>query len=194
MSKFVTNRIDLGQRVAGFTCYESATKEFLELTPKQVKNLIAGEGIHGLKLEKNEIALDQEGFNMKNLMVKSGIGNFHAMNPVDSMVNTMYSVVKVILSKEGKTYEIVSNKAARTLISEERLKVMMEFTSIAGVVLDGSKAIQVCSGVEFEDTTPKEESKPKIEVKQVDVAPQAEVKQVESALPKNEPKGKDVKK
>jgi hypothetical protein len=77
----------------------------------------------------------------------------------------------------------VSNKAARTLISEERLKVMMEFTSIAGVTLDGSKAIQVCSGVEFEDTTPKEEPKPKIEVKQV-----------ESALPKNEPKGKDAKK
>lgn len=197
MSKFVTNRIDLGQRVAGFTCYESSTKEFLELTPKQIKNLIASAGIRGLGLENDEIVLDQEGFNMKNLMVRSGIGNFHAMYPVDSMINTMYSVVKVVRNKDGVSYEIVSNKAARALISEERLKAMMAFTNVAGVYLDKHQAVVDCNGVEFEDLTPKEEPKP-TETPADAEKPKVEVMQVESALPKvepkPEPKNKEVKK
>jgi hypothetical protein len=197
MSKFVTNRIDLGQRVAGFTCYESSTKEFLELTPKQAKNLIASAGIRGLRLENDEIVLDQEGFNMKNLMVRSGIGNFHAMYPVDSMINTMYSVVKVVRNTDGIFYEIVSNKAARTLISEERLKAIMAFTNVAGVYTDEHQAVAICNGVEFEDLTPKEE--PKSTQKPVDAEKsKVEVKHVESALPKVESKleskDKEVKK
>lgn len=151
MALFVVNQINLGKRVGGYTCYDSKSKEFNEYTPKEVKNLIKSGGVYGLKLEGDEIALDRAGFHTENLMVKSGIGNYKPLNPAGNLVNTFYAVVKVIHSKDGIHYEVVSDKAARIELTEERLKIFLEFGCVSGVYFGENKAIKTCTGVEVEN-------------------------------------------
>lgn len=151
--KTVVCRLDLGMtRVAGYTLYSEITKEFQEITPKEVKDLITHGQVNGLKLIEGQIELDTECFNTRNLMVKSAVGKYRPMYNTDSIINSMYAVVRVIENDndDGKVYEIVSNKCARVKVTPERLKMLMEIGYVAGVrLLNGQ--IEVCKGVTIED-------------------------------------------
>lgn len=145
-------RIDLGvTRIAGYTLYDETTREFQETTPKEVKALILADQVNGLKLADGEIALDDEGFNMQNMMIKSAVGKYRMLCPVNnSLVNCTYAVVRMLKTDNGPVYETVSNKCARVKVPPERLKMMMEIGYVAGARLaDGD--IQLCSGVTVED-------------------------------------------
>ncbi|NFN49274.1 hypothetical protein FDB52_12095 [Clostridium botulinum] len=150
MKKTVVNRIDLGNtRIAGYTLYDEISKEFQETTPKQIKILIKNDVLNGLKLVNDEIKLDTEGFNMCNLMIKSGIGNYRKLYEDNKIINCMYSVVRVLKTDTNIFYEIVSNKCSRTKVTTERLKMLIEMGYVAGVRLIKDK-IEVCNGVTIE--------------------------------------------
>lgn len=150
--KTLANRIDLGMtRIAGYTLFDEATKEFQELTPKEVKELVKQGQVNGLKLANDEIEPDSEGFNVKNLMVKSACGKFRPLYPTTSMVNCMYSVVRVIETDNGRIYETISNKSARVKVTPERLKILMEVAYVAGVTMRENGEIKICNGVTIQD-------------------------------------------
>ena len=80
MCKFVATREDLGNRLVGFTLYESRSKEFIGMTEKAIITAIKnGEVINGFKLVEEKLELDNEGFHQTNLMAHSGINNYNAV-------------------------------------------------------------------------------------------------------------------
>lgn len=156
--KTLLNRIDLGvTRIAGYSLFCSETREIQETTPKEVKNLVNQGQVNGLKLINGKIELDTDGFNMRNLKIKSAVGKFRTLYPADNMMN-MYAVVRVIETDDGSTlYETISNKSARVKISHERLNMMIEMGYyVAGVRIVEGK-IKVCDGVTIQDKRSKGE-------------------------------------
>ena len=153
--KTVICRIDLGMtRIAGYTLYDSDSKEFQETTPGEVKKLVSRGEVNGLKLVDGQIGLDTEGFNTRNLMVKSGVGKYRPLYPTSSIVNCMYAVVRVInVNDEFDIYEIISNKCGRRDIYYSELKILMKMGNVSGVRLDANGDIEVCQGVKIEDNT-----------------------------------------
>lgn len=156
--KTVIGRIDLGQtRTAGYTIYDEATKEFQEKTPKEVIMLIKNNELNGLKLVNNKIELDTDGFNMKNLMIKSGVGKFRKMYEEDTIINCMYAIVRVIRYDDDNVYEIINNRCARIKINENRVKMLYEIGYVAGIRLVKNR-IDICKGVTIEDRRNKKRS------------------------------------
>ena len=149
MSKFVTSQLNMGKRVMGYSVYVSESKDFIECSSKQVKDIFnSGDGIYGLKVDNGEIELDAAGFHMNNLMVKTGLGTYKPLK-MDSelMVTTLYCLVRIIKGKTEISYELVSSKCGRIEVTEQKLKSMLEFTNVAGVYMDGDKLV-ICDGVE----------------------------------------------
>ena len=157
--KTVVNRIDLGiTRIAGYNLFCSETREFQETTPREVKALVNQGQVNGLKLLNGEvIELDTDGFNMRNLKIKSAVGKFRTLYPADNMMN-MFAVVRVIETDDGcRLYEIISNKCARVKITHERLNRMIEMGYyVAGVRMVEGK-IKVCDGVTIQNKRSKGE-------------------------------------
>lgn len=159
--KTVSNRLDLGvTRNVGFTLFDEISREFQETTIGEVKKLVKLKQVNGLVMLANgEIELDREGFNMKNLMVKSAVGRYRKLYTSDSVVvSCMYAVVRVIVTDNGKLYETISNKCARVKITPERLKMLMEMGYVAGVRMGGG-GIEICKGVTIVDRRSKNEHK-----------------------------------
>lgn len=169
-------RLDLGfTRVAGFTVYNAANKDFDETTPKDVKDLIKQVGVNGLRLNKDgDIELDTEGFNMHNLMVKSACGKYRTLYPTTSIVNCMYAVVRLIETDNGRLYEVINNKCGRVKITPDRLKILIEVGCVAGVKMGADGEIEICTGVIIEDKRTK--------VEQFESITQTEVKEPEQNL------------
>ena len=150
--KTVISRIDLGMtRIAGYTIYNSETFEFLEKTPKETKELIKKGEVNGLKLINGEIEMDKEEFNQRNLMIKTGVGKFRPLYENDSLVNCMYAVIRDIIYDDREVFEIINNRCARTEVSKEKLKVLMEIGYVAGVRFKDKNKIEPCRGVIIED-------------------------------------------
>ncbi len=155
MCMYLTNANYLGQRLIGYEFYESKTKGFIGLSEKQVTEKIRnGERIYGFKVKsdaeggKEVLELDEEGFNMTNLQVKSGVNNLTWLKESDSDMNIGLIVVSVSGDKK-KSYETVNARHARMEYSEERLKMMIELgIPVAGVKLEKNKLV-TCEGVEI---------------------------------------------
>lgn len=144
-------RLDLGQtRVAGFTLFDPKSKEFRECTPKEVKQLILAGQVNGLKLCEDEIVLDSDGFNMRNLKIKSGVGNYRNMFPCEHGDGKLYAVVRLIDTDDGRLFEVVDNKCARVKMDAAKLMMLAAFSSVAGVRVHDGK-IELCDGVIYED-------------------------------------------
>lgn len=149
MSKFVVCQLNMGKRIMGYSVYVSESKDFVECSPKMVKDIFSsGECIYGLKIENGQIELDTTGFHMKNLMVKTGLETYRPLkSDSEIMVNNLYCLVRIIRSKSTVSYELVSSKCGRIEVTEKKLKSMLEFTSVAGAYLDSDK-LAICDGVE----------------------------------------------
>ncbi len=144
-------RLDLGQtRVAGFTLFDPKSKEFRECTPKEVRQLILAGQVNGLKLCEDEIVLDSDGFNMRNLKIKSGVGNYRNMFPCEHGEGKFYAVVRLIDTDGGRLFEVVDNKCARVKMDAAKLMMLAAFSSVAGVRVHDGK-IELCDGVIYED-------------------------------------------
>lgn len=152
--KYLVNREDLGKRVTGYICYNAETKEFTGLTEKQIKDAISnGSSVYGLILNaEGNLEVDKDGFKTTNYMVRSGINNLSPAFETDLAVNVFYVVVAVIKSKTGAMYEVVSSRYGRTEITEQRLKLLIEFGAIQGGVYLEKNKIVTCEGVQIIDS------------------------------------------
>ena len=152
--KTVAGRIDLGlSRVAGYTVFDSDTLEFLEFTPKEVKQLITDEGVNGLTVtQTGDIVLDNR-WNLNNLKVKSGVGNYRNSNTDIEKKGTVYSVVRAInLSENERVYEVINNRCARIIFKEKHLLELCQLACVGGIKIDEeTKKIVICEGVIIED-------------------------------------------
>lgn len=156
MSKFGICALSLGYtRTAGLTVYDSGTREFIEMKPKDAKRLIEAGMLHGVKYdgtkEKDFFVPDPE-FNMQDLLIKSGVGNYRSMlHEVPGMpAMTAYVLVRVLETNVGPIYEIVNNRCQRVKLTEEQLRGLHNIGNIGGVFITDDE-IRVCEGVVIEN-------------------------------------------
>ncbi len=102
--KTVVCRLDLGfTRIAGYILYDSDKMEFQEMTPKMAENLVRMNCVNGLVFDKDgELVPDREGWNLGNIKIKSGVGNFRDFNTVEPRGEKVYSVVRALRLNDDK--------------------------------------------------------------------------------------------
>ena len=138
--KTVICRLDLGYtRIAGYTLYDDVTEEFHETTPREVKELIKKDQVNGLKLVNDEIVLDVEGFNQRNLMIKTAVGKYRPLNDVDSLVTRMYAILDVVDNGGELMYEVITNYCGRKLMTEEFIRTLNSIGYVAGAIITDEK-------------------------------------------------------
>ncbi len=138
--KTVICRLDLGYtRIAGYTLYDDVTEEFHETTPREVKELIKKDQVNGLKLVNDEIVLDTEGFNQRNLMIKSAVGKYRPLHETDSLVTRMYAVLDVVDNGGELMYEVITNYCGRKLMTEEFVRTLSSIGYVAGAIITDEK-------------------------------------------------------
>lgn len=143
--KTVICRLDLGYtRVAGYTLYDDVTEEFHETTPREVKELIKNNQVNGLRLVDDEIVLDTEGFNQRNLMIKTAVGKYRPLYNTDSLVNRMYTVLDVVDCGGILMYEVITNYCGRKLMTEEFIRTLSSIGYVAGAIITDTE-INLCN-------------------------------------------------
>ena len=147
-------------RNSGAVLYNSSTREFLDVTPAEVRRLIDRGQVKGI-LWKNgddgpEFFCDKEGFNQQNIPVRTANKFRPYLNDVPGApINSMYTVVRVLdTDYRGRLYEIVSNKCARVKVDENHLRELSKITNVAGVWITDGEDIRVCNDVMYEDRRP----------------------------------------
>lgn len=155
MKKTVVCQMTLGRtRVSGYTLYNPDSLAFEEFTPLEVKRLIRTEGVNGLVLTKaGEIELDAEGFNQRNLPVKSGVGKFRLLREgIDTATTPYYALTKVADTPDGLVYELVNNISARLPVKEKLVRALYTLNRLSGCwINDATGMIRFADGVEFID-------------------------------------------
>ena len=153
MCMYLTNANYLGTRLIGYEAYESKTRGFVGFSEKQaIDRLGHGDRIYGFRIKEDEtgkeiLELDEEGFNMTNLQVKSGVNNLGWLKEMDGDMNIGLIVVSVTGDRK-KMYETVNARHARVAYDEGRIRMMMELgIPVAGVRLEKNKIV-ACEGVE----------------------------------------------
>lgn len=152
--RFVTLRLDLGQtRVAGWVLFNAASEhyEFEEVTPKETLRLVRAGMVNGLKIVDGELLPDAEGFEQRNIKIKSGVGNYRNMVETGKQGDKTYSVIRKVSHDDEDEYAIITSKCGRFEIDEEGLRMLMRFSDVAGVRLSETGEILTCQGVDVVD-------------------------------------------
>ena len=119
MCLFLVDAMYLGNRLIGYEVYESKSMGFIGMTEKQIiDKLSRDEKVYGFWLQndveaaKEVLELDEEGFSMKNLQVKSGVNTLTWLRESENNdINISLIVVKVINEKNKKpVYEQPKDK------------------------------------------------------------------------------------
>ena len=143
----------LGKRREGWCVYLEKSRDFTFWSDKQVKaRLAAGEVVNGLTTsESGEVVMD-ESFTTA-LLSKTGLANFAPICESEdgSLANKYYAVVRVIRSKAGTMYELVTNRCGLSLVDEAKLKAMASLIEIGGVQLDAKGRVVLHKGVTVDD-------------------------------------------
>ena len=158
MCMYLVDAMYLGNRLIGYEVYESKSMGFMGMTEKQILDKLSrNEKVYGFRIKndveavKEVLELDEEGFNMENLQVKSGVNTLAWLKENENNdINIGLIVVKVINEKNKKpVYETVNARHARVIYEESKLKMLIELgTMVAGVKLEKNKIVP-CEGVEI---------------------------------------------
>ena len=153
--KTVACRIDLGYtRIAGYTLFDLETLEFQETTPKEVVDLMKSGKVNGLTFDdKGEIVPDIERWNLNDMMIKSGVGNYRHLHSEGTKGSTIYSVVRAIdIDGVGRFYEVINNRCSRIVFKEEQLIFLSQLALVGGIkVNQETEEIELCEGVKVEN-------------------------------------------
>ena len=158
MCMYLVDAMYLGNRLIGYEVYESKSMGFMGMTEKQILDKLSrNEKVYGFRIKndveaaKEVLELDEEGFNMKNLQVKSGVNTLAWLKENEyNDINIGLIVVKIINEKNKKpVYETVNARHARITYEESKLKMLIELGAmVAGVKLEKNKLV-ACEGVEI---------------------------------------------
>lgn len=152
--KTVACRIDLGYtRIAGYTLYDTESLEFQETTPKDVEKLIHGGKVNGLAFDgEGKVIPDMYGWNLGNIKIKSGVGNYRNFNTDDPRGDTVYNVVRAFdVEGIGRIYEVINNRCARKFYTGKQLVVLSQMAWVGGIMVDDDDNIVLLDGVKVED-------------------------------------------
>lgn len=130
-ARFVVTRTMLGNREQGWTLWNG--KEIVEMTSKEIRAALSKkEEIYGLETgEDGELALGRN-FYTRNIMEHRQVGNYKPMVEEGCLANVFY----IVLGRaENGGYEVISTKFERTVLSEEKVKVMISM----GIISAGAK-------------------------------------------------------
>ncbi len=146
----------LGKRREGWCVYLGKTRDFTFYSDKQIKAKIAqGEQINGLRIDENGNIVMDEAFTT-SLLAKTGLATFTPIleDEDGTISNKYYALVRVIKSKAGSEYELVTNRCGLEVVTEDRLKTMLTLVPVGGVKLDSSGSLEVYEGIQgFTDTS-----------------------------------------
>ena len=153
--KTVACRIDLGYtRIAGYTLFDQESLEFKETTPKEAEGLIRAGKLNGLKFDgTGSIVPDLDGWNLGNMKIKSGVGNYRNFNTDNPKGDTVYSVVRAIdIDGVGRIYETINNRCARVFYLEKQLAALSQFAWVGGIKInEDTDEITLCQGVQVDN-------------------------------------------
>lgn len=161
--KFAVSVSMLGYtRVNGLCVYDGRTREFLDLTPAEARDLIDKGEIKGVLHKKTEdgiVFVTDDSFNQTDILIKSA-NKYRSLNNEkigSDILNSMYTLVRVIdTDYRGRAYEIISSKHARIKLSEESLRDLNNISIIAGCRISEDN-IEILDGVEYQDRRKKKE-------------------------------------
>ena len=108
---------------------------------------------------------DKEGWNQSDIMVLSGLSYRPMINDVPGMeiMNTIYSVSKIVYGNGKNTYEVVSNTFQRLTLSEEQLVELARITVVAGVRIEND-VVKPYEGLPVERVETKTEEKTTVKI------------------------------
>ena len=153
--KTIVCRLDLGfTRIAGYVLFDSDSKEFQEMTPRMTANLVRAHRVNGLVFDSDgELVPDKNGWNLGNIKIKSGVGNFRDFNTIEPRGEMVYSVVRAMrIDDENVIFEVINNKCARVFYTAKQLAALAQFHWVGGVEIDPENgSITACNGVVLED-------------------------------------------
>ena len=152
--KTVACRIDLGYtRIAGYTLYDTESLEFQETTPKDVEKLIHGGKVNGLAFDdEGKVIPDMHGWNLGNIKIKSGVGNYRNFNTDDPRGDTVYNVVRAFdVEGMSRIYEVINNRCARKFYTGKQLVVLSQMAWVGGIMVDDDDTIVLLDGVKVEN-------------------------------------------
>lgn len=162
--KFAVSVSMLGYtRVNGLCVYDGRTREFLDLTPAEARDMIDKGEIKGVLHKKTEDGIvfmtDSEGFNQYDILIKSS-NQYRSLNFEEigsNILNSIYTLVRVIdTDYRGRAYEVVSTKHARIKLSESELRELNSISPIAGCRIS-EENIEILEGVDYQDRRKKEQ-------------------------------------
>ena len=163
----VTNEIFLGARAICYEAYSLPKGEVVELTEKQIKDILKGlttDEIYGLALsEAGELALDTDGFFTTNMMKKIHTNTLVPMVKDDCLANLFYIVIGTHKEKGNTMYDVISSRYERTSFTEEKVKTLLDMHIIsAGAKMQGDNVI-VAPLEKLEQSRPQQPADTKIE-------------------------------
>lgn len=187
--RFVVTRTMLGNREQGWALWNG--KEIVEMTSKEIKDaIIRKEEIFGLAVGAGEELELDKAFFTRNIMEHRQVGNYKPMVEEDNCVANVFYIVTGKAENGG--YEVISTKFERTVISEEKAKVMLTMGIIsAGAKLENDKVVLPVTEAKPVTAEKKPEEKKQTAEKPV-VKPTVEEKKPETG--KTEPKATVTKK
>ena len=134
---FVTNKLSLGNRDLGWEAFSLPKGEVVELTSKQLKDIIKDGGtdqVYGLKIneETGDLVFDTDGFFTTNMMNKSHINSLVPIEESDCLANLFYIVTDTRKEKNEIKYEVVSSRYERAVFTAEKVKTLLDLKIISG--------------------------------------------------------------
>lgn len=142
----VTNEIFLGTRPICYEAYSLPKGEVVELTEKQIKDILKGittDEVYGLRLsEAGELELDTAGFFTTNMMKKIHTNTLVPMVEDDCLANLFYIVIGTHKEKGNTMYDVISSRYERTSFTEEKVKTLLDMHIIsAGAKMQDGKVV-----------------------------------------------------
>ena len=163
----VTNEIFLGARPICYEAYSLPKGEVVELTEKQIKDILKGlttDEVYGLRLsEAGELELDTDGFFTTNMMKKIHTNTLVPMVEDDCLANLFYIVIGTHKDKANTMYDVISSRYERTSFTEEKVRTLLDMHIIsAGAKMQGDKII-VAPLEKPEQSKPQQPAEAKVE-------------------------------
>lgn len=142
----VTNEIFLGARAICYEAYSLPRGEVVELTEKQIKDILKGlttDEVYGLRLsEAGELELDTAGFFTTNMMKKIHTNTLVPMVEDDCLANLFYIVIGTHKDKANTMYDVISSRYERTSFTEEKVRTLLDMHIIsAGAKMQDGKVV-----------------------------------------------------
>lgn len=158
MRRFVISRTMLGNREQGWVLDDGVS--ISEMTSKEIITALSkGQEIYGLAVGSDGTLEPDKAFFTRNIMEHRQVGNYKPMIDEDGCLANVFYIITGKNEKGG--YTAISTKHERTVLSEERCKVMLEMNVIsAGAKLENGNIVlpDLNSTAEKKEETPKTEN------------------------------------